>query len=180
MPAEKLDLYERSMDAIISRFGLLMFGEPAASAREMARVLRAGGAFSVAVWEDMTRKTLVNTAIGALRPRVRPELMQGFDRLNDLEGQREGLLRAAGFSEIQSEWFHWNYEFADHAELQHFVSGPGIFPRLFQELDQSTIEQVYSEVFTRLAAYRLSNGAYSIPHSCLLLWGRREIHHGEH
>ena len=68
MSAETLTCAAGSMDAVVSRFGLLMFGDVAASARELARVLRSGGRFSVAVWHDMNKNTLVKTVIAALRP----------------------------------------------------------------------------------------------------------------
>ncbi|HEX8678714.1 MAG TPA: methyltransferase domain-containing protein [Chthoniobacterales bacterium] len=68
MSAETLTCAAGSMDAVVSRFGLLMFGDVAASGRELARVLRSGGRFSVAVWHDMNKNTLVKTVIAALRP----------------------------------------------------------------------------------------------------------------
>jgi Methyltransferase domain len=43
MPAETLACANGSMDAVISRFALMLFGNVAVSARELARELRAGG-----------------------------------------------------------------------------------------------------------------------------------------
>ena len=84
------------MDAVISRFGLLMFGDTAVSARELARVLRVGGSFSVAVWDDPDKNTLVKTVVAALRPHVPAELVAAFARLN---GQAAGeRLREAGLA----------------------------------------------------------------------------------
>jgi ubiquinone/menaquinone biosynthesis C-methylase UbiE len=56
MPAETLACANGSMDAVISRFALMLFGNVAVSARELARVLRAGGHFSLAVWDRHDRQ----------------------------------------------------------------------------------------------------------------------------
>lgn len=164
-----------SMDAVLSRFGLLMFGDVAASARELARVLRPGAHFSVAVWADMAKNTLVHAVVAALRPRVPAELLQVFDRMGDwaTEGRRERLLREVGLTDVRSEWFRWHYEFPNQEEWWQLVSGPGMLARVFAEMTTADQEQVRSQTATALAAYRQVDGSYRIPHACQLWWGSR-------
>jgi ubiquinone/menaquinone biosynthesis C-methylase UbiE len=59
MPAETLACANGSMDAVISRFALMLFGNVAVSARELARELRAGG---TSAWPCGTDTTARSTA----------------------------------------------------------------------------------------------------------------------
>jgi ubiquinone/menaquinone biosynthesis C-methylase UbiE len=173
MPSETLACADGSMDAVISRFGLMLFGDLPASARELARVLRAGGHFSMAVWDDMTKAALVYTMLKALRGRLPTELVPPFEGMCDLAAEAQGLLHEAGLSSVQSEMFHWTMEFPSLHVLWQLVSGPGLFTRQFAALDEESKEQMRSEVAAALATYRQDNGQYHIPHACRLLWGRR-------
>ena len=161
------------MDVVISRFGLLMFGDVPASAHELARVLRADGSFSIAVWDDMASNTLVNTVFTALRPRLPAEMLLPFDRLSEwaVEGRREALLREVGLVNVQSEWFRWDMAFESQGMLLQYISGPGVFTKLFAALEEADKEQVCLEALAVLARYRQENGSYRISHACRLFWG---------
>ena len=50
MDAEAIDLPDASVDAVLCRWGLMLFGDPAQAAAEVRRVLRPGGRFGCAVW----------------------------------------------------------------------------------------------------------------------------------
>ena len=171
--AETLSCADGSMDAVISRFGLMLFGDTAASARELARVLRPGGHFSLAVWDDMAENRLVKTALEVFSGRLPAELLPPFERLCAGAAAARGLLGEAGLSAVESELFRWNMEFANQSDLWQFLSGPGLFTRQFAELDETNKEQVRSEVIGTLAPYLQNDGRYQIPHACRLLWGQR-------
>ena len=173
-PAEALPLADGGADAVLSRFGLLMFGEVAACARELARVLRPGGHFSLAVWDDMTKNTLVHTAFLAIRDHLPPELMPPFEHLNKLaaEGLRTGLLRDVGLGVVESEMFSWTMNFGSFDALWEFVAGPGVFQRQFATLTPAGGAQARRDLEERLAPYRDATGAYGLPHACRLLWGK--------
>lgn len=159
------------MDAVLSRFGLLMFGDIAASARELARVLRVGGRFSVAVWDDMNKNTLVNTVIAALRPHFAADYFSAFDRLTETDVAAR--LREAGFAKFDSAPFSWLYDFPSWEALWEFASGPGLFGPKFATLGEMVKEQVRLQLRADFAAYAQENGRYSIPHTCRLWWGGR-------
>lgn len=170
MAAEAMTFPDGSMDAVLSRFGLLMFGDRAASARQMVRVLRIGGAFSLAVWDDMATNTLVRATIAALRPYVPEELVLPFERF---EGAVPvDRLRDVGLAEVQTSPFDWDYEFSDEDAVWQFVSRPGIFERPFAALPEADKDKVRSALTASLAPYRNAEG-YRIPHTCRLFWGRR-------
>jgi SAM-dependent methyltransferase len=171
MNAERLACHDESFDAVVSRFGLLMFGDTLACARELFRVLRTGAAFSLAVWDDMATNTLVRTVVAALRPFVPADLVAPFESLPGADaGER---LREAGLSNARTETFRWSYSFADDAALWQFVSGPGLFARHFAAIEQHQTAQVREQVLGPLSAHRLEDGSYSIPHTCRLWWGTR-------
>jgi SAM-dependent methyltransferase len=171
MTAEALDCADGSMDAVISRFGLLMFGDKTASARQLVRVLRAGGHFSVAVWGDMAKNTLAAALAAALRPHVPAELLAFFDRFDGAMPVER--LHEAGLPGAQTAPFDWHYEFSDRDALWQFVSGPGIFDRQFATLTDAAKAQARSAFEASLASYRLAKGEYRIPHTCHLYWGQK-------
>ena len=171
MSAEILACADGSMDAVVSRFGLLMFGDVAASARELARVLRRGGHFSVAVWHDMNKNTLVNTVIGALRPHVDPEQFAAFDRLTEVDVASR--LKDAGIAESHAAPFSWSYDFPHWEAVWDFAAGPGLFGKHFTDMDEATKEQVRAELTAASAGYVQRDGRYHIPHTCRLWSGRR-------
>ena len=171
MAAEHLSCADGSMDALVSRFGLLMFGDSGAGARELARVLRVGGHFSLAVWDDAATNTLVGAVMRALRPRVPTGLTAPFDRLAGAQaGER---LQEAGLSGARSEPFHWCYDFSGQDALWEFIAGPGMFTGHFAALGEADKEQVRLEVAVALAPYRRADGSYRVPHTCRLWWGGR-------
>lgn len=171
MTAEALGCADGSIDAVISRFGLLMFGDTTASARQLARVLRAGGHFSVAVWDDMAKNTLVSAVVAALRPRVPAELTAPFDHFDG--AMPVARLREVGLGDVRSSFFEWHYAFADRDALWQFVSGPGVFGRQFAALADADKGQVRAAVEASLTPYRREHGDYHIPHTCLLYWGQK-------
>ena len=148
-----------------------MFGDVAASSRQLARVLRKGGHFSVAVWDNASTNTLVTLVVKALRPFVAAELIAPFDNFS--LGDAGKHLHEAGFVGTRSGLFSWDYAFSSPEAWWEFVSGSGIFGRQFASLEEAGKEQVRLEIAAALAAYMKRDGSYRIPHTCRLWWGQR-------
>lgn len=170
MAAESMTFADESMGGVISRFGFLMFGDTVACARQLARVLRPGGGFSIAVWDDVSTNTLVRLVIDALRPRIPTELVAPFEHLEGAHARDR--LREAGLTHVESAPFEWHYAFPDEESLWQFVSGPGVFGRQFAVLDDDAKRAVRADVERSFSPYREANG-YRIPHTCRMHWGRR-------
>lgn len=171
MAAENLSCAEGSMDALVSRFGLLMFGDVATGARELARVLRVGGHFSLAVWDDPATNILAGTVLNTLRPYVSAEAVAFFDRLGEIgAGER---LREAGITDARSEAFRWNYGFESEDVLWQFIAGPGMFTAYFARLGEADTVRMRSEIVAALLPYQQADGRYQIPHTCRLWWGEK-------
>lgn len=174
MSTDALALPDESVDAVISRFGLLLFGDVAASAREIARVLRPGGHFSLAVWDDMAKNTLVHT----LNVVLRPYLPEGHEtpmlRLQELaaEGLRARLLTEAGLAHVHTEMFSWHYEFDTFDGPWDLVSHMGVLSGQ-STLSPEAQEQLKIDLSNALSPHRTPSGGYRIPHACRLFWGQR-------
>jgi ubiquinone/menaquinone biosynthesis C-methylase UbiE len=174
MSSESLALADESVDAVISRFGLMMFGDVRASARELARVLRRGGHFSLAVWDDMTRNTLVHSLTVVLREHLPKGHESPLNRLNEwaAEGLRARLLEEAGLGTVRSETFRWMYEFDSFEEPWDLVSRMGMITGQ-AALSPEAQQQIKLDLSESLSAYRQPSGGYRIPHACRLFWGQR-------
>ena len=173
MPFETLALPDASVDVVLSRFGFLMFGDVPRAAHELTRVLRPGGHFSVAVWDDMAKNTLVHGLFTRLRAHLPAQQLQMFDRLSEwaAEGRRERLLREAGATVAGSEMFAWDYVFASPDEAWTLLRL--MFGRQIDELAPDMQAEVEREMNALLASHRQDSGEYRIPHACRLLWGQR-------
>jgi SAM-dependent methyltransferase len=106
MDLEWLDLPAASVDAILCRWGVMFAVDPGAAAREMRRVLRAGGRLAVAVWDApelnpwATIPTRALIELGHVEP---PDPTgPGMFALADAEGLRD-LLESAGLAEVVVE-----------------------------------------------------------------------------
>jgi enediyne biosynthesis protein CalE5 len=64
--AEALPFPDRVFDAVVSRFGVMLFAEPAAGVREMLRVTRDGAVMAVAVWGAPERNPYFTVPLAAL------------------------------------------------------------------------------------------------------------------
>lgn len=175
MPLDALTLGDASVSAVLSRFGFLLFGDPAASASELARVLKPEGAFSFAVWEETAANTFLSVTLATLGSQIEPERLPRFDQFDALAvaGRRERWLRDAGVRQVESEPFRWNYDVPDVETAWDFVAGPGMFANLVADLDETRRAAMRQDFADRLAPYRGAEGRYSLPHTCRVFWGSR-------
>lgn len=174
MASDALSLPDGSADSAVSRFGLLMFGDVPASARELARVLRPGGHFSLAVWDEMDRNTLVYKLTLALRKHLPEAHGSPLERLQEWAGEarRAEVLADAGFGAVHSEVFAWMYELDSFEGPWELLSRMGAMTGQ-AGLTAEAQEQVRSDVLESLSLYRQPSGGYRIPHACRLFWGQR-------
>jgi SAM-dependent methyltransferase len=131
MDAQQVELPDASVDAVISRFGVMLVPEPARVAAEAKRVLRPGGRFAYVAWGPPDRNPWLLQLVGAV-------MSQG----HTLEGNPFGpggpfslaapeanleLMAGGGFSDVAVEEIEGAMAFPDvdaYWELQLAVSGP--------------------------------------------------------
>jgi SAM-dependent methyltransferase len=132
LDAAAVDLADASVDAVISRFAVMLTPEPARVVREALRVLRPGRRFAYGVWGAMDQNpwmTALGMAMlttGHLPPGPGPFDPGGVFSLADPAANR-ALMEAAGFIDVRVEEIsgEMHYDtFDDYFTLQSEVSGP--------------------------------------------------------
>jgi SAM-dependent methyltransferase len=103
--AEALPFPAATFDAVVSRFGVMLFADPAAGVREMARVTRPGGVIAAAVWGAPERNPYLAIAMGVVARLARdvppPDpAAPGVFRLAG-PGQLAALFTAAGARDVR-------------------------------------------------------------------------------
>lgn len=175
MSSEALALGDASVDRVLSRFGLLMFGDATRGASELARVLAPGGLFSIAVWDRVDGNTLMSSTFAALHDHLPPALRPAFAHLERLAapGHRTDLLREAGVSRIETEELTWTMDFDDFEHAWELVAGPGVLHAQFASLSPAATEAVRAHLHAALSPFQETSGLLRVPHTCRLYWGRR-------
>jgi len=130
MDAEHLEFPDASFDAVTCRFGLMFCPDPTRAAAEIHRVLRPGGRFAVAVWDEPARNpffTLIGQVIAKFIPMPPPDpKAPGVFRLAP-PGELASVLRAGGFADISVDAFPtmFRYRSTEHYwEVQSQLAAP--------------------------------------------------------
>lgn len=166
MDAQAIDLPDRSVNGVLSRFGLMLVATPRRVLEETVRVLRPGGRLAYAVWGPVDRNPWITLLVGALlqgghAPGGDPFGPGGLFSLatTDLNVQ---LATDAGFTNVQVEEI--NGEMAsdsldDYWEYQSSISGPvAILLATLSADERSSLRAAFREAaepFRSRAGYRL-------------------------
>jgi SAM-dependent methyltransferase len=172
LDAERMDLADASVDAVVCRFGYMLMADPAAALAETRRVLRPGGPLCFAVWRTPEHNqwaaipgmTLVQR--GHLPP---PEPgAPGMFALGEQERILE-LVGAAGFDGVEIEDVSFEFRYSDSEDFwDSIVSLAGPLARVVKALPQDEREATRSAIMDNVAAFRAQDGSYTIPAST---WG---------
>ena len=106
MEAEWLDQPTATVDAVLCRWGYMLLADPEAALREARRVLRPGRRIALAAWEPIEVNPWIGTILRAVGERgIAPLPQPGVPGMFALAapGRIEGLLEAAGFTDIRHE-----------------------------------------------------------------------------
>lgn len=103
---ENIPYPDASFDAVTCRFGLMFCPDPEKGASEIARVLKPGGRFALAVWDvpaENAQFTSFTSALAEIAPPPPPNpRAPGLFRLA-APGELDSVLRAAGFVDFTIE-----------------------------------------------------------------------------
>ena len=129
--AQQIDLESASVDAVLSRFGLMLVPDPGRALAEIRRVLRAGGRLAYGVWGPLDRNPWLTQLVDAMLhnghpPPTDPTGPGGPFSLPTPEVNRQ-LLRAAGFTDIDVEEIPGVQQYDsvhDYWEFQTAIAGP--------------------------------------------------------
>jgi ubiquinone/menaquinone biosynthesis C-methylase UbiE len=131
MDAQHIELPDDSVDAVLSRFGVMLMSEPGTALREANRVLEDGGRLAYVVWGPPDRNPWLTVLVGAVlqtghAPPGDPFGPGGVFSLAEPDANR-ALLEGAGFSDVRIEEIPgaMRYDDFDHYwNVQSSVSGP--------------------------------------------------------
>jgi ubiquinone/menaquinone biosynthesis C-methylase UbiE len=172
LDAERMDLDDDSVDAVVCRWGYMLMADPAAALAETRRVLRDGGPLAFAVWAAPERNpwaampamTLVQR--GHLPP---PEPgAPGIFALADPELIRS-LVAGAGFGEPELEEVEFDFlydDFDDFWDVLIRVAGP--LARAIEALPEDERQATREAIEQSIAPFRNEDGSYATPAVC---WG---------
>jgi SAM-dependent methyltransferase len=173
LDAERMDLADDSVDAVVCRWGYMLMADPAAALRESRRVLRDGGPLSFAVWASPERNpwaavpgmTLVQR--GHLPP---PEPgAPGIFAMADPDRIRE-LVSGAGFAESTLEEIPFDFRYEDFDDVwDTLVRLAGPLARAIGALPEDEREATREAIRDGLAPFLGADG-YAAPALC---WGVR-------
>ena len=168
MDAQAIELPDSSVDAVLSRFGVMLAPEPARVVREARRVLRDGGRLAYAVWGPPDQNPWLTLFVGAFLqtgnapPGGDPIGPSGVFSLAAPDANRE-ILDAAGFADVRVDEIRCPLPFDDFEHywaVQSTVAGP--LAILVRSLPADEVEAIKATLEPTLAPFRSGN-ALSIP-----------------
>jgi ubiquinone/menaquinone biosynthesis C-methylase UbiE len=166
MDMQAIDLPDRSVDAVVSRYGYMLVPNPAMALRETHRVLRPGRPLAFATWAPAKRNPWATAYGPVLVERGMQEPPQpglpGQFALAEPE-QIQALVREAGFDEVAVEDVRLQFRFADWDEYRSVVPNlASALRELLETLDDSVRAEVDEAAKARLERFRSDEG-YVLP-----------------
>jgi SAM-dependent methyltransferase len=172
-----LGLEDASAAAAVSRFGLLMFGDGEAGARELARVLAPGAPFALAMWTGADDNPVVRLGLRTLE-RMRDSLgsgpaVPGLSRSLASAPTVTSWLTNAGMRRVQTTRFEWGAEFPDvDAACDYLLESGGPLTGFYAALtdnQRDAVRAVQRELIREQET--LSSSAVSLRSSCRIISG---------
>jgi SAM-dependent methyltransferase len=172
LDAERMDLDDASVDAVVCRWGYMLMADPAAALAESRRVLRRGGPLCFAVWRtpDLNPWAGVPAMTFLKRGHVPPPEpgAPGMFAMGDRDRTLE-LVRAAGFDEPELQEITFPFRYADGDDYWDAIlrlAGP--LARVAAALPADEREATREAVMENVASFRGGDGSYAMPAST---WG---------
>lgn len=162
MDAESLEVGPGSFEAATSRWGLMLFQDPRASARGVHRALKRGGRFAAAVWGPPERVPfLAIPHVITVRELKVPPPPPGTPGPFSLaaEGALEDVLTSAGFGDVRTEVLSVAFEFASANEYTRFLGDlSATLRKALAEQPKAEQARVWAEVEREAGRHALPDG----------------------
>jgi ubiquinone/menaquinone biosynthesis C-methylase UbiE len=172
LDAERMDLDDDSVDAVVCRWGYMLMADPAAALSESRRVLRDGGPLAFAVWASPERNPWASAPAMTLVQRGHlppPEPgAPGIFAMADPDRIR-ALVTGAGFGEPELEEIAFDFRYADFDDFWDVlirIAGP--LARAIEALPEDERQATREAIEQSIAPFRQDDGSYATPAVC---WG---------
>ena len=167
MDAEAMDYPDASFDAVTCRFGIMFCPQPDVAVGEVRRVLKAGGSFTMSVWDEPERSPAFTVVGEALSRFGRPQAPVDFDVPSVYQlappGKLQRLLEDAGFNPVRVEGLPMVWEFDSIEQLwERQTTRMGPLRTLSQELPPAEIDRLKSLLGTAIEPY-VADGVIRLP-----------------
>jgi ubiquinone/menaquinone biosynthesis C-methylase UbiE len=154
---------EGGFDVAISRFGAMLFADPAAAFTNIARALTSGAHLAFLTWQEPARNEWVGVLGAALASAAEPPPMDagsGPFSLSDPERIRQ-LLGQAGFTRITVDPVAEPVRLgSDVADVLDFVQDLGPVRHALADADTATKVKVLDALREGLASHRTEGGVF--------------------
>jgi ubiquinone/menaquinone biosynthesis C-methylase UbiE len=162
MDGENLTLDDQSFDAVICQLGLMLFAEPRKALSEAYRVLKPGGRYAAIVFTTADKSPwLAIPAKIALEHANRPLPAPGTPGLFALGDQErhEGLMRAVGFTDIESRTMMQAIQLESAAECAGFIrETTGAIKAILADLDEGRQQAAWEAIELALRRFEGAEG----------------------
>ncbi len=172
--AESLPFPDRSVDVVVSQFGLMFCGDRRQALREMLRVLVPQGRFAVAVWDSLDSIPAYATEV-ALLERVAGRQAADALRAPFALGERNDLaasFRDAGVASVEVATGHGRAQFPS-ARVMVEADLRGWLPVMGVVLPEDRIARILEEAAHVLEAYVRTDGTVAFDTSAHIVTGTR-------
>jgi ubiquinone/menaquinone biosynthesis C-methylase UbiE len=164
---EWIDLETATVDAALVRWGIMLTVDPSAAAREIRRVLRAGGHAALAVWDARERNpwaaipSLALVELGHAEP---PDAKVPGPFALAQEGSLAELLQDAGFTDVEVTPVHLERRYDSALDLVAETANcsPG-FGATYRRLTSEQQAEVAAHMTAAARQYAADDGSVTLP-----------------
>ena len=153
-----------SFDAVISRFGVMFFDDPAAAFRNLARALRPGGKLAFVCWQPARVNPHISLPMRAIVTAFPDALPKGAPQppfsMAEPDAVQE-LLAASGFHGVEIAPLVQDLRVGDDAEqvLAHYLAQP-MASRILAGRPAAEVSAVAERIRGQLAEHQRADGVY--------------------
>jgi ubiquinone/menaquinone biosynthesis C-methylase UbiE len=176
MGLEEITFADASFDVVTCRFGLMFAPEPERALKEIHRVLRPGGRYAIAAWDEPSKNPFFMSMAQPLidrgvSPPVDPSLPGPF-RLSR-PGELERVVRAGGLTDVRIEAVPLYVEYTSRANAWDTQTSFSVtLKNALAKLPPDDVEDIRDAVFAELAKHE-QDGAVRLLATALCATGRR-------
>jgi SAM-dependent methyltransferase len=152
-------------DVVISRYGVMFFGDPVAAFTNLARALEPGGRLAFVCWQEMPANEWVSVPAFAMLPIVGPPDVPPPDAPGPFAfadpDRVTGILAAAGFADAACESIGPELLLGGHLGLDEtigFLAEGGMGKRFLGDADEVTTARALAAARDALEPYATADG----------------------
>jgi SAM-dependent methyltransferase len=169
---EWIDLETASIDAALCRWGVMLSVDPAAVLHEVRRVLKPGGRFTLAVWDQAERNpwaTIPGRAMIELGHSEPPDPNAPGMFTLAAPGKLQEMLEAAGFVDVLVDSVDQTRRYASlEAYLAETLDLSMMFAEAYNQLDAAEQQEVRETMTSMAEQHTASDGSLTLPGSSLV------------